>query len=65
MKVLAWHGMALEGREKASCSSPFRHRKFWLASTAGTEPWGQLQLLLAALPPLEQVAAQQKGHIST
>ena len=55
----------LHGAEDAGTASwhaPFRHRKLLLASTAPTVPLGQLQLPLADLPPLEQVAAQANAY---
>ena len=48
--------------DTASWRSPFRHRKLLLASTAPTVPLGQLQLPLADLPPLEQVAAHTHAY---
>ena len=51
-----------EDTDTAAWHAPFRHRKLLLASTAPTVPLGQLQLPLADLPPLEQVAAQANNH---
>ena len=64
--VLAGEGI-LHGPEDAESGAehaPFKHRKLLLASTAPTVPLGQLQLPLAALPPLEQVAAQEMAAVS-